>query len=224
MKPILFNGEMVNAILAGRKTQTRRLCKITINGNEPVEHGICAEVIYPEKNKYGVCADFYRGQSIYAYCGAAKPAYETGDILYVRETFKTIRAWSGSEGSGCEIVYAAGGSKVFDKVVSLPKSNDAWTPSIHMPKEVARIFLRVTDVRIERLQNISGRDVLSEGVDNGASNPSMRVRWENMQRMAFSELWDSTIKPMDKHRYGWAANPWVWVYTFERTTCEEATK
>ena len=85
-----------------------------------------------------------------------------------------------------------------------------------MPKEAARIFLKVTDVRVERLQDIDGQGIAREGVDNGKSNPSMGVRWENMQRLAFEELWNSTIKKKDFDIYGWDANPWVWVIEFER--------
>lgn len=97
-----------------------------------------------------------------------------------------------------------------------------WHPSIHMPREAARIFLRVTDVRVERLQKIDGHGVLAEGVDNGHSNPAMGKRWENMQLMAFPALWDSTIKPAARDLYGWDANPWVWVIEFEQIGREEA--
>ena len=86
-----------------------------------------------------------------------------------------------------------------------------------MPKEAARIFLRVKDVRAERLQTIDGYGILAEGVDNGASNPAMGKRWENMQRDAFEKLWNSTVKPADLTESGWSANPWVWVITFERS-------
>ena len=79
-----------------------------------------------------------------------------------------------------------------------------WRPSIHMPKEAARIWLRVTDMRVERLQDIDDDSVVAEGLNIG--DP-------------FDELWDSTIKPTDRERYGWSANPWVWVIEFER--CEK---
>lgn len=85
-----------------------------------------------------------------------------------------------------------------------------------MPKEAARIWLKVTDVRVERLQDISAYDVLREGVNNTKSNPAMGKRWENIQMMAFSELWDSTIRKSQIDIYGWGANPWVWVIEFER--------
>lgn len=84
-------------------------------------------------------------------------------------------------------------------------SGDArWRPSIHMPKEAARIFLRVTDVRVERLNAISIDEIAREGVQADYMFP------------AFRELWDSTVKPADRNKYGWNANPWVWVIEFER--------
>lgn len=88
-----------------------------------------------------------------------------------------------------------------------------------MPKAAARIRLKVKNVRVERLQEIDGAVILSEGIDNGKSNPSMGKRWENMQRETFKTLWNSTIKKSDLDRYGWDANPWVWVIEFER--CED---
>ena len=117
-----------------------------------------------------------------------------------------------------------------------------------MPREAARIFLRVTNVRVERLQDVDGRGVLAEGVDNGHSNPQMGQRWENMQRMIFSKVWnncyakprpvkgaDSTIDHYES--YPWEdiqetrtyrgkpwyviGNPWVWVIEFERIGKEE---
>lgn len=221
MKPILFNGEMVNAILEGRKTQTRRILKSYVDLPEDAEFGFDHLTRERGKNEIGCRGTF--GQH-YGECFIKMP-FVPGDILYVRETWGDYRENS-EDGEGYYTLYRAdypegaktykAGEDEFGKeiICDLPK----WHPSIHMPKAMARIFLKVISVRVGRLQNISGRDVLSEGVDNGASNPSMGVRWENMQRMAFSELWDTTIKTMDKYRYGWAANPWVWVYTFDRIT------
>lgn len=85
---------------------------------------------------------------------------------------------------------------------------------IHMPRWASRITLEVTGVRVERLQNISGRDVLAEGVDNGKSNPTMGMRWENMQLMAFEGLWVSI-----NGAQSWEDSPWVWVVEFRRAAC-----
>lgn len=88
-----------------------------------------------------------------------------------------------------------------------------WHPSIHMPKEAARIWLKVTDVRVERLQEISGEDLIKEGIDFFRSN-YVRVAFDE-----YKNIWNSTIKKSDIDRYGWDANPWVWVIEFER--CEK---
>ena len=171
-KPILFNTEMVNAILDGRKTQTRRLVK-------------------GRKSDAALCTP----------CSA-------GDVLWVRETY--------CPAFYDRCFYKAGSTN--EDIETLDQLGYRWKPSIHMPKEAARIFLRVKNVYVEQLQSIDGMKVLAEGVDNGGSNPAMGNRWENMQRMAFAHLWDSTIKRADIDKYGWRANPWVWVIEFER--CE----
>ena len=211
MKPILFNEEMVRAILDGRKTVTRRAIKPRFRDDESgfqVCHNDDWSSWYVEKLDADECS-FDQPRYV-------NPPYNVGDILYVRETWRVMSAWSGSY-RGCEIEYRAGGSKVFDEVIAVPKYMEPWRPSIHMPKDAARIFLKVTDVRVERLQDIDGQGITREGVDNGKSNPSMGVRWENMQRMAFEELWNSTIKKSDLDKYGWGANPWVFVISFEKT-------
>ena len=89
-----------------------------------------------------------------------------------------------------------------------------WTPSIHMPKAAARIWIKVKEVRLERLQDMTGQDILSEGV-NCHVHPKADY-FDGNQNMMFAELWDSTIKRTDMERYGWDANPWVWVIEFER--------
>lgn len=187
-KPILFNTEMVNAILGGRKTQTRRIIK-----PQPAN---------PRWNNIGWLGwDDGHGYRM-------NPPCEIGDVLWVRESF-------------CPAFYDRcfykAGSKNED-IETLERLGYRWKPSIHMPKEAARIFLRVKNVYVEQLQSIDGMKVLAEGVDNGGSNPAMGNRWENMQRMAFAHLWNSTIKRADIGLYGWRANPWVWVIEFER--CE----
>ena len=138
---------------------------------------------------------------------AAKAPYQAGDILWVRETWTSV----------------PGGSYIYKVSVECPDAwRGTWHPSIHMPKEAARLFLRVTGVRVERLKDIDGHGILKEGIDNGKSNPAMGTRWENMQSMAFAELWNSTLKSADLPLYGWAANPWVWVIEFERISKDEA--
>ena len=196
MKPILSNTEMVRSILEGRKTVTRRAIRPQPEGR-PIR--------MTENSCYPGC---------YAIEGTPRvirPPYQPVDILYVRET------WNGD---WCDhyIYKADGGSAKAAGYTAEPK----WRPSIHMPKEAARLFLRVTGVRVERLKDIDGHGILKEGIDNGKSNPAMGTRWENMQSMAFAELWNSTLKSADLPLYGWAANPWVWVIEFERISKDEA--
>ncbi len=179
-KPILFNTDMVRAIQGGTKTVTRRVIKgipetaHMFLGTNPTTQK--AEFLYGEIRN-GVCADWEVG---------IKLPFQIGDILYVRETWKGI-----GPASARDYVYKADD----------PLGTDKWHQSIHMPKEAARIFLRVTNVRVERLQDIDDDGVVAEGLEIGAP---------------FDELWDSTIKKSDRDMYGWAANPWVWVIEFER--------
>lgn len=104
-----------------------------------------------------------------------------------------------------------------------------WLPSIHMPKEAARIFLRVTGVRLERLQDITEEQAKAEGAEtafeqNTHEGPVIYLDKGGYFYYGFKALWNSTIKKSDIQQYGWAANPWVWVIEFERISKEEATK
>ncbi len=204
IKPILFNTEMVRAILDGKKTCTRRVAK-----NIPY-HTHRIEPIYENGRLQFNC--FYSAYAptldIYAdFCMPYFPPYQQGDILYVRET------WGHpiSLNSDKQYVFRA------DEIAEIGFKNDShiWHPSIHMPKEAARIWLKVTDVRVERLQNIDGKGCVKEGIEE---EPLKYVGDEFVKGM-FHDLWDSTIKKSDIDRYGWNANPWVWVIEFER--CEK---
>ncbi len=126
-----------------------------------------------------------------------RPQYKRGDILWVRE------AWGiGIEAAG-GIIYKA---DYIDKKAPLAEGQH-WRPSMRMPRSVARLFLRVTDVRLERLQDISEGDAIEEGLDNAADYTPE----QNIAR--FAAFWDSFSV---KRGYGWDINPWVWAYTFER--------
>ena len=201
--PILFNTEMVRAILDGRKTCTRRVVK--------------PDVQYFEVNN----------DPIYIYdaepeVGKIMPPYQPGDILYVRETFIQAAAHT--------FWYKADGKSWMLKDLR-------WKPSIHMPKEAARIWLRVTDVRVERLQDITEDEVWDEGFRfkppcltrvsadghtcdlDGPCTSSIKYCDMTMGELFGRELWDNTIKKSDLDRYGWDANPYVFVIEFER--CEK---
>ena len=131
------------------------------------------------------------------------PPYRPGDSLYVRETFCI-------NNFGCH--YRADWP---DDNCPDMSADDKWRPSIHMPREAARIFLRVTGVRVERLQDISMKDVRNEGIEYDIERPVASYG-------KFVELWDSTIRPGIRALYGWGGNPWVWVIEFERYEKSEA--
>lgn len=198
IKPILFNTEMVRAILDGRKACTRRLVKPQPDEKHTYPLGFVTDSTEKKEAEcFGFGIDEYGGSIQYA-----KPPYQPGDILYVRETWK--KAPNG-------YYYYEDWQR--DDIADVTK----WKPSIHMPKEAARIWLKVTDVRVERLQEISAESALAEGADkyihtNGGLD-------ENMTITSFIGIWNSTIKKSDLDRYGWNASPWVWVIEFER--CEK---
>lgn len=191
MKPILFNTDMVRAILEGRKTVTRRVVKFK-PGQNPQWTGYIPDgpVLYGSNN-----------------IPASKSPYHPGDILYVRET------WTMLVGS---YLYRA------DQKTGM-KHPGKWIPSIHMPKEAARLFLRVTDVRAERLQDITSGQIDAEGCKEWAYSAKTGELLPSGPSF-FRIKWDRTIKPADLPLYGWDANPWVWVIEFERVSKEAALK
>ena len=198
VKPILFNTEMVRAILDGRKTCTRRICK-------DVNAYMVPDMAFynADKRTYAVhnYADLKHTEPLSLV--ERKCPICPGDILYVRETF--IQAAS-------HIFWYKADDKEF-----LSKCKN-WKPSIHMPKEAARIWLKVTDVRVERLQDIDLIGIRNEGLS------SMAVHAGDME-IASEEwkiLWNSTAQKTDLDTYGWDANPFVWVIEFER--CEKPGK
>lgn len=197
IKPILFNTEMVRAIWDGRKTCTRRICK---DANEYVVPDM--DFYNAEKRTYAVHNYSNREHTEQLSTAERSCPICPGDILYVRETWK--KAPNG---------YYYYESWQRNDIADITK----WKPSIHMPKEAARIWLKVTDVRVERLQEITGQDVLKEGL-NSHVHPQASY-FDGNQREMFEKLWNSTIKKSDIDRYGWDASPYVWVIEFER--CEK---
>lgn len=193
--PILFNTEMVRAILDGRKTATRRVVKPQMPDHCPSCMHIHSDFIYDKAAQNVYCASC--GEPLDNGGFPYKPAYQPGDILYVRETWQE-----------CEWGYLY---RAWPKGLHQPGTYKgiSWRPSIYMPKEAARIWLKVTDVRVERLQEIDTRGCQREGIDTTRNGVFKK----------FSLLWDSKVKKADIDRYGWDANPWVWVIEFER--CEK---
>lgn len=214
-KPILFNTDMVCSILDERKSTTRRIAK----------------GVYPY-SEYGGFATRIKGELTGPVSEEniikLKAPYQLGDILYVRETWafqccidcmniyeddscmigktSTIHEDKDSVSEGCYI-YKAGHAQ---------PNRITWRPSIYMPKTAARIWLKVTDVRVEWLHDMTLDDFLSEGVVirpeafNGPENAYMQAKSE------FTRIWDSTIKKSDRALYSWDANPFVFVTEFER--------
>jgi hypothetical protein len=206
MKPILFNTEMVKAILEGRKTVTRRVIKPQPKTDSTVT--LFSTFDYADISYDGVLT---------------LSPYQPGDILYVRETWAKVKGES-------RYLYKA------DKVDFIYKelhSSWKWKPSSHMPKEAARIFLRVTNVSVARLQDITEEDAYREGVMK-AHDPTFNVDywyyksdqnymngkcWAESARQCFLwGLWNGTLKSSKEYEaYNNNRNPWVWVIEFERT-------
>ena len=185
-KPILFSAPMVQAILAGRKMMTRRVVKPQPI-RKPVECGWVPSgwSIESEPNEYGV-----KGCD----CIEVKCPYEIGDRLWVRET------WRGCDEDFPNLSYRADctGSVI-------PKG---WKPSIFMPRWASRITLEVTDVRVERLQEITEADAIAEGfraTQNERGEGSSATCW-------FRHLWEK----LNGEKHPWSANPWVWIISFTK--------
>ncbi len=192
IKPILFNTEMVRAILDGRKSCTRRLVKF-LSGENPKWTGYIKDgaMLYNGKNKP---------------CIRTQP-YQLGDILYVRETWCALPVNEAGHMRGHSVYYYKA-----DRDLRPEGWRGNWHPSIHMPKEAARIWLKVTDVRAERLWEISADGIRNEGLSSAAVHcGDMEIALKEWEK-----LWNSTIPKKDIDRYGWDANPWVWVIEFER--------
>lgn len=228
IKPILFNTEMVRAILDGRKTCTRRLVKPQPDEEHTFPLGFVTDST--EKKEVG-CFGFgineYGGSIQYA-----KLPYQSGDTLYVRETVWQKTGHYLDVDGETKAVWC----NEFKYVASDEKPETGWNyswakrPSIHMPKEAARIWLKVTDVRVERLQEITEEQAQMEGTDpwdevcyeNNGWHPTLSdpdSGGDPNMVDGFHKLWNSTIKKSDLDRYGCDANPYVWVISFER--CEK---
>lgn len=208
---MIFNGEMVRAILDGRKTQTRRIMKVQpSDGFHPTHNGYDLDLnahwytpgvvdkngyLQPAKKEVFGVADENEGYTC--------PFGAVGDRIWVRETFCAVP--DHDEPAGCSaLLYAADGNGPYGK----------WTPSIHMPRCASRITLEITGVRVERLNSISEEDAQAEGMELTGWRPTYSDPdsggevWTPYDN--FAQLWESI--------YGegsWQANPWVWVIEFK---------
>ncbi|HHH3032401.1 TPA: hypothetical protein ACPZXY_004124 [Serratia marcescens] len=218
-RPVIFNSEMVRAILDGRKTQTRRIVKVQ---PEPSKTR-AGDFWFSSKKLESMVhvSDFMPGNSPIADCHLffqehCCPFGQVGDRLWVRETFaghyldddqiQDIKDDRNKAEDLCE--YRADYSDDADCV-------DGWTPSIHMPRWASRITLEITAVRVERLNDISEEDAKAEGVKAGVCPGHEHM----MHQVAFSELWQSIYGAEN-----WSANPWVWVIEFKHVEVRDASK
>lgn len=209
MKPILFNTEMVQAILEGRKTVTRRVIKPIMSEGY--------KCLADESNL--IYAKFRNAAGEYL---LAKKPYmaprvtigKDGDILYVRET-GLIQSMKNFEKkvkilfkADTKLVEFSVSDKEYNRLLKYEYPKNKWLSPYWLTKETARIFLKVKDIRVEKLQDITEEQAINEGV----KLPSPKANYIN----SFIPLWDSTIKEKELDKYGWDANPWVWVIEFEK--------
>ena len=205
VKPILFNTEMVRAILDVRKSCTRRIVKGFIPND-----AVWGYTAFTPKGCISCRGTFADGYGEKFFKLPCKP----GDILYVRETWCALPVNEAGHMRGHSVYYYKA-----DRDLRPEGWRGNWHPSIHMPKEAARIWLKVTDVRVERLKDITGFGVQKEGIKVEPNECAGKFDFISELFLLFQRLWDSTVKKSDLDRYGWNANPWVWVIEFER--CEK---
>lgn len=209
MKPILFNTPMTRAVDIEWKTATRRLLK-----PQPAFPGYPEGInVRPERCDDGSWC--FAMDPFAMLCeGSFIQPYDEGDILYVRE------AWSMAPDILRETPGPVFRADFTDAELQyLKEKHFRWKPSIHMPARIARIFLRVNKVRVERLQDITPDQCAAEGIEPFSGPVEARAAY---YISSFAALWDTTIQKEDLSKYGWDANPWVWVVEFER--CEEPDK
>jgi len=222
MKPIIFSKLMIQAILAEQKMQTRRLMKpqpLLMYGKhryDGVQEGIHALELLDDS-----------GNPTEKYSLINKPPYKPGDVLYVKETWNYCTEAEQAFHSTSDLIngYCYKASFIFEQVVDVE-----WRSPIYMPRDAARIFLKVTDVSVERLQDISVEDCIKEGACMQGQIENMGIyhsthygcKWEDVSdeekakapRHFFKEIWDGTYAKRDGGIYKWENNPYVFVYEF----------
>lgn len=219
-RPILFSGEMVRAILDGRKTMTRRVVKpqpVEVNTGNELRGWVWLGRRSPFDSVDSIhCNDF--AEQIAARC----PYGNAGDRLWVRESFQIYH----EDGAGGLSVICPTGARDRDGVVKYMADSTetqadreahgtlSWRPSIHMPRDASRLTLEITEVRVERIQDATREDAVAEGVEGWGYQDSYTGDCDGQHpEEVFRDLWNTLN---EKRGYGWDVNPWVWVIGFRR--------
>ena len=225
--PILFSTVMVQAILALIKSMTRRMKGLEKINENPNDWNFHPGKVFDLTDNSRLCYHFYKptiqASSIYIKCPYGQP----GDKLWVRETWLYCLDDSFLEGAKSRNIYKASIHPDWYESYKEKDRFNRWTPSIHMPKSAARIWLEITNVRVERLQAITFEDAKSEGITPLAMS--------NTQLIQYGQLYQNYLKPANVFNDGvtsissfyslwckingeesWNANPWVWVIEFKR--------
>jgi hypothetical protein len=197
-RPTLFSGPMIRALRDGRKSQTRRICNPQpqlSSHHEPVRAesrggGAWVFMVHTDRPSYAFATGDMR-------C----PYGQAGDLLWVRESHSFLLE-SLSGGAAPVWCWADGNPPEGDY--------DKIRPSIHMPRWASRLTLKITEVRVERLQSISSADAIAEGIAPSANVTTIDCATPD-PRLEYASLWDSLNF---KRGFGWGLNPWVWVLTF----------
>lgn len=222
IRPIIFSGPMVRAIIGGRKTQTRRIIKLSTTNADRSWRLDCHDVgaaIFTRPNRVVM------GHEVVTECVKIECPYgQPDDRLWVRETWAVDADIAQARREHEDMMPGLRHGPYFRADPVHENSGLIWRPAIHMPRWASRITLEVTGVRVERLQDISENDAKAEGInwsydrDPFASGPSacrygnsaLPGRGFNTAKFAFENLWDS----INAKRAPWSSNPWVWVIEF----------
>jgi len=214
-RPIIFSAKSVRAILDGRKTQTRRVIK----PQPPVIWDICKPIVHKDGHIISWCFMNSKDPDYHGY--PKKPKYKVGDLLWVRETFRYGRFALGCGGYAYGVEYKTGGIKFTKKARKYAKQRQnkdknkqhaRWRSPIFMPKWAARIWLEITNIRVERVQDISEEEVQKEGWPRDQEMMPL-INTDYKAKRWFQALWDSLNA---ERGFGWYKNPRVWVIEFKR--------
>ncbi len=213
-RPILFSAPMVRALLAGTKTQTRRVVKGAPEDWAPMQPQVFSPTVIDRRGDEQPGPDAFGAGNEGGDCWIRCPYGAPGDRLWVRETWAYhLHAQGSLADDDGPWVYAADGERARQYRLC-----QRWRPSIHMPRYVCRIRLEITGVRAERLQDISEADAIAEGIEPGAAEGYWRLYgreangdMDRSQITSYRSLWESI-----NGAGSWAANPWIWVVEFKR--------